>query len=408
MNYWKSVASVLTGTVIAQVIPVVGSLVIARLFAPSDFGVFSAWLGVAMLVGVLLTCRFDMALAIEEDGEPRQRAVWAVIIAVMIITTIVTICLLAVYLWLPHLLSNYSTDLIMTLIPMALLFAASNLWQLWAAAEGEYYKLNYMRIVQAALVTLFQIAAGMLLNSAVALAISQLLGVLFAFVFSVWLMPLGKPKFRNFKAKIFAFWFRHRNFPMFSLPADFISTAAAQLPVLIVASRFGADNAGLLAMTMKVLGAPIGLLGKSVLDVFRRHAAQSYRNRGECKEEYLRTLKVLTLGSAVFCLFMMFASEPLFVIGFGEEWTGAGTIAVWLLPLFALRFIASPLSYMVYIAEKQHLDLLWQCSLLSMTLFTLGLLFNFEKALLVYSFGYSALYLAYLAMSYRFSLGVKS
>ncbi|EJO93851.1 polysaccharide biosynthesis protein [Ectopseudomonas mendocina DLHK] len=75
--------------------------------------------------------------------------------------------------------------------------------------------------------------------------------------------------------------------------------------------------------------------------------------------------------------------------------------------MFALRFIASPLSYMVYIAGKQHLDLLWQVGLLVMTLVCLGVVQGHQSALIVYSFGYAALYLVYLAMSYRFSLGLK-
>ena len=95
-------------------------------------------------------------------------------------------------------------------------------------------------------------------------------------------------------------------------------------------------------------------------------------------------------------------------LAFGEVWRGAGTIAVWLLPLFALRFIASPLSYMVYIAGKQHVDLFWQVALLCMTIASLTLFTDHKHALLVYSAGYSLLYVIYLVMSYRFSLGVKS
>ena len=406
MSYWKNVASVLSGTLIAQTIPVLGSLVIARLFNPAEFGVFSAWLGLAMLVAVLLTCRFDMALAIESDGEPRRIAIFATLAAGLITTTVVAIILLVIYLYTPHLLAHYPTELLLALLPMALLFAVSNLWHLWAAAEGEYRKLNYMRVAQAAFVTLCQIVAGMMYNDAVALAIAQVMGVLLGIAISVALMPFKIPD-RSFMPAIIIFWRRQKQFPIFSLPAGFINAAAAQLPVLIIASRFGAEIAGLLALTMKVLGAPIGLLGKAVLDVFRRHAASSYQARGECREEYIKTLKVLALGSGFFCLFMAFVSEAFFEIVFGKKWAGAGTIAVWLLPLFALRFMASPLSYMVYIAGKQHLDLLWQIALLAMTLISLGSLSNYKIALLAYSFGYSALYFIYLFMSYRFSLGVK-
>ena len=80
-------------------------------------------------------------------------------------------------------------------------------------------------------------------------------------------------------------------------------------------------------------------------------------------------------------------------------------MAIWLLPIFALGFVASPLSYMVYIAEKQHLDLFWQIALLGMTLASLSAASDYRSALLVYSYGYGLLYVIYLGLSYRLSLG---
>ena len=55
--FWRSVGLVLTGTAVAQAIPVLGSLVLARLYAPAAFGVFAAWLGAAALAAVALTGR---------------------------------------------------------------------------------------------------------------------------------------------------------------------------------------------------------------------------------------------------------------------------------------------------------------------------------------------------------------
>lgn len=407
-SYWRSVASVLTGTTLAQIIPIIGSLIIARLYAPVEFGVFSAWLGIVLLLGVVLTGRFETALAIEDDGEPRRLAV---------VSTLATACLLACTAAallaigaavIPAVIDHFPVTLIVASVPTALAIAAAQTWQSWAAAEGSYRQLSLMRIAQAGAVTLIQVIVGVFEPSADALAIAHLLGVGVGLGFSAYLMPPGTFPIGQARVTIQSFWSRQRRFPLLSLPADAINTAAAQLPLLIVASRFGAETAGLLAMTMRILGAPISLLGKSVLDVFKRHAATSFRERGECRSDYLRTFKVLALGSLAFCAVMVFASESLFALAFGEAWRGAGTIAVWLLPLFALRFIASPLSYMVYIAGKQHVDLFWQIALLGMTVASLSILTDHAHALQMYSAGYSMLYVIYLAMSYRFSLGVRS
>jgi len=406
-HYWRSVASVLTGSAVAQVIPILGSVIIARQFAPSVFGEFSAWLGIVLLLAVLLPCRFEMALAIEGDGEPRRLAVISILVTACLVGC-VTAVLLAIGLMLfPYLLAKFSFILIIVWLPAALAIAVANIWQSWAAAEGRYRQLSMMRITQAIAVTLIQIAMGFFQPSAGNLAVAYLLGVVLAVFVSAYLLPLGRFPIGQTINSVASFWLRQRHFPIFSLPAGLINTAAAQLPVVIVASRFGADTAGLLAMTIKVLGAPSGLLGKSVLDVFKRHAASGFRERGECRKEYRRTLYVLALGALVFCLVMLFASEPFFALAFGNAWRNSGLIAVWLLPLFALRFIASPLSYMVYIAGKQHIDLVWQLSFFCMTVFSLFLSTNYKSALQVYGLTCGVLYVIYLVMSYRFSLGVK-
>ena len=59
-------------------------------------------------------------------------------------------------------------------------------------------------------------------------------------------------------------------------------------------------------------------------------------------------------------------------------------------------------------AGKQHVDLAWQCALLATTLATLWLPATFGTALGAYSLGYSLLYVVYLGLSYRYSLGVRA
>jgi len=404
-RYWRNVGSVLTGTVLAQIIPVAGSLVIARQYAPTEFGVFSAWLGIALLLGVVLTGRFETALAIVPDGEPRRLAVLSTLATTALAACVAAVvCGISVQL-VPVIADHLSPSMVILLIPTALAIASAQTWQSWAAAEGRYRQLSAMRIAQAAAVTAGQIAIGALNTSATALALAHAAGVIAGLALSIYLMPPGLFPRNQASQTVLNFWRQHHRFPTLSLPADAINTAAAQLPVLLVAGRFGADMAGLLAMTMRILGAPIGLLGKSVLDVFKRHAATSYRERGECRADYVRTFRVLAIASLGFCVVMASVSEPFFALAFGENWRGAGTIAVWLLPLFALRFMASPLSYIVYIAGKQHVDLVWQVALLAMTIATLNIPHSPDIALQAYSAGYSLLYIVYLAMSYRFSLG---
>lgn len=399
---WRNVGVALGGTAAAQLIPVLGSLVLARLYAPEQFGAYSVWLGAVLVLGIMLTGRLETALAIEPDGDPRREAATRVLATVLIACIPIALIVVALAKLDATRWGGVTPSLSFALVPTAAAVAITQTWQSWAAADGSYRLLGLMRIAQALVITALQILSGLWIASAEALAWAYFTGTLLAAAISFWALPPGRlPRWHDLRA----FWSRHRRFPTYSLPADTVNSTAAQLPLLIVAVRFGAEAAGLLAMTLRTLGAPIGLLGRAVLDVFKRYAAEAWRDRGECRTEYLNTLKTLTMGSALACFSFLLAGEQLFVLAFGETWRGAGTMAIWLLPLFALRFVASPLSYMVYIAGKQHIDLLWQVALLTSTVVTLYAGSSLVATLIGYSAAYSLLYVVYLFMSYRFACG---
>ncbi len=404
-HFVTSVMSVLMGTTAAQALPVLGSLVLTRQYAPGEFGIFSAWLALVTFLAVVLTGRFETGLAIAENGESRRRAVFATLLTVLLATLVVCLIFLVLTVLCVPILERVPRLLLWLGIPTALLIAAMQTWQSWAAAEGKYRYLISMRIAQAASIIVLQIVAGIGFPSATALGVAHFMGVSLGLAIAAYLMPLGRFDRVGMRDNLITFWYQNRRFFLFSLPADAVNAAAAQLPVLIVAARFGAEMAGLLAMTMRVLGAPIGLLANSVLDVFKRHAATGFRERGECRAEYRLAFKMLTVAALVFSVAMAFGSKPLFTIAFGTTWASAGTVALWLLPRFAIGFVASPLSYMVYIAGKQHMDLVWQVTLLLMTVATLNFLPSESLALQVYSVGYSVLYVVYVIMSYNYSRG---
>jgi O-antigen/teichoic acid export membrane protein len=113
----------------------------------------------------------------------------------------------------------------------------------------------------------------------------------------------------------------------------------------------------------------------------------------------------LSAGGVLLALGVILVAERLFVVAFGEPWRQAGVIAIWLMPMFALRFMASPLSYVFYIAGKQHIDLVWQCSLLAVTIAAFMLTTSFEGSIKLYAAGYSLLYVIYALLSYHYSKG---
>lgn len=404
--FWRHVSSVFFGTLLAQSIPIIGSLFIARIFAPSEFGEFSTWLAIVSFSSVVITLRFEAVLVIVEDGIDRAKSVFIISVTTMLMAVVFFIVFVFFnYLTGGRYFSQVSSITLMVITPAALLLALNQIWQAWAASEGLYTKLNIMRLVQTMILVVVQIGLGMKSPTAISLVMGFIVASGIAFAWSFTVMP--KIIYREFfYLKDFRkFFYRYKNFPLYALPADSINTAVGQLPILVISHRFGNDAAGYLALTMRVLGAPIGLVGKAVLDVFKRHAIQSIKETGNCKDLYINTFFALSLASLSMIAGTILFGEDIFRIAFGREWIFSGQMAIWLLPMFAMRLIASPLSYMAYLVEKQRIDLFWQLALAIASVVSLYIFPSHEMTLIGYSIGYALMYVVYIFLSYQLSKG---
>lgn len=404
-RFWTNVASVLSGTAVAQVVPILGALALARFYLPSAFGIYSVWVGVVLIMAVIVTLRLEMALVVVEDGPPRREAA-QLVLATILLMGMVAAGGLALLWAMGLMLADLKTPfLIGSAIIAAAMTAISDSWQTWAAADGRYRALIRIRVVQAIAIVAAQLGGVLISRTPETLVAGHVLGLIAAISVGAWQLPLALPSPIGLPSRLYAFWSAHSRFPLFALPADSINSISAQLPLLVVSTRFGSESAGYVALTMRVLGAPIALLGRSVLDVFRRHAADAFRRKGDCRDEYVSTFRILLAGSFIFVAATALFAQQVFEIAFGSKWIMSGIMAMWLAPLFALRFVASPLSYIFYIVGKQNIDLIWQIGLILVVISALWLPQSLNDTLLAYTYGYSAMYVIYLGISYRYSKG---
>ena len=404
-KFWRSILFVFQGQVLAQLIPILSYIIIARLIDAEYFGLFAVWFGIAKLYSIIVTLRLETAIVNEPQGYERDKGVVFVILTAILISFLFIAVTTIMYFLAPDSWSAMPSLAWILLGPCALFLACDITLQTWAAADGRYGDLNKIRLVQASLMSTLQIFLVYLLRDSNALIIGSCLGCFLALLISNIIWPLKGVSSTQVLTDLKAFWSKHKRFPMYSLPADSVSSFVAQLPVVIVGSRFGLDIAGQLALTLKMMAAPVGLLGRAVQDVFKRHAAIDFAKLGNCAALYKKMFMVLAPGAMLFILVTIAIGEEMFVLVFSDEWRQAGKYAVLLSPSFALGFVASPLSYIVYIVSRQNVDLIWQIILLLTVLLALLTPPDIFTTLLTYAAGYSLMYIGYIAISYRLSLG---
>jgi hypothetical protein len=68
-----------------------------------------------------------------------------------------------------------------------------------------------------------------------------------------------------------------------------------------------------------------------------------------------------------------------------------------------MNFVASPLSYVFFVAGKQKVELMWQVALFTTTITVFLAPMPLTQVLWNYTMSYSALYVVYLFLSHKFA-----
>ena len=400
-DYWKNVFQVSTGVVLGQIIGILGYILLTWTFAPQEFGVYITWLALVAFGAVVCTGALETSLVQEEDGRPRHNAALMMLVSASLGTTLYSICCLAVLSCFPSLLVGDPGYLTASIALSAFCLGGNSIFQSWAASEGHFKSLTVMRIVQSLSITLTPLMLGQWRATSAQLICGHALGLLLALLF--WIV-IFKPDRINL-AVLPDFWRARKRCFVYVLPAHVVGACIGNLPQLAVSSGFGYAAAGHMALAQRVLGTPLSLVGVAVRDVFKRHASVAFRERGECQREFWNSFLILGVIAIAFAIVTLFGSEYFFVTVFGEQWRMSSTIANWLLPMFAIGIVASPLTYLVYIVRREDFDFYWQSILLGLVLTCFMAIDDLSTTLRTYAFVYALMYCLYLLACAHFASG---
>lgn len=407
--YARNVLTLMTGTSLAQAIPIAISPILTRLYSPEEFGRFALYMAITMIASVLVTGRYELAILLpRQDRDALQITALAIVLSMTISTALL---LIVIFLAQPMAVLLGDAALIPWLywIPAStLLLGIYQSLNYWSNRKAQYKRLAISRTAQSTSVALTQMGSGYAGSGASGLVVGQVAGqVLATSVLArlIWredqrLIRTLQPLRSLVLAK------KYIDFPKYLIAAHGFNSASSQMPVLLLSAFFNTATAGFFTLTQRIIAAPMSLVAGALGDVFRQEASHAYINQGNCEEIYKRTFKRLLLISIFPFLIFFFVAPDLFSMIFGEQWRVAGEYAKILTPMAFLQFITSPLSSMFLIAEKQRLDLMWQIFLFLLVLISLlvgKFLLSSNLALILFSSSYCTAYIFNGIMTFYFS-----
>lgn len=117
------------------------------------------------------------------------------------------------------------------------------------------------------------------------------------------------------------------------------------MPVLLLGSLFGTVIVGYYMLARLTLGAPVGLIGQSVSDVFFPKFVKQGKAYQDKRKLLIKVTSGITIISIIPFFILSISGSVLFGIIFGDEWSTSGVFAsymsIWLLCILITRPVVS-------------------------------------------------------------------
>jgi len=404
-EFSRNVLTLMTGTSIAQAIPIAISPILTRIYSPEDFGILALFLSITSILSVMVTGRYEFAITLPKKKNDAIQLLWLSIILSFIFSFFTFLVIFFFKTKIIELLGNKKINNWLYFVPITILLSGFyQTFNYWFNRNKNYKTLAKSRVVQTSTTSAINLSVGYSNNGGVGgLIIGNIIGRIITNIYFIFLFTTNKTEeYKYNKMKMIALAKRYKDFPKYDILASFFNISSNQSTHIFFNVFFGAITSGYFYLTQRIFTLPISLIAGSIQEVFKMEVISVHLKKGDTRKLYLRTLKKLILLAIIPTILIYYYSIDTFVFVFGDKWKPAGEFVKIMSPIFFLRFISFPLSYMVYVVEKQIYNIIGQFFLLIGILisFYIGKELGAKTTVLYITITYSLFYFAYICLSY--------
>ena len=374
---FQNITKLTSGTILAQIIPILAIPILTRIYTPDAFGILSIFMAIAAIITISSSLRYEIAIPQAKDD---TNAETIFNLCLVIIVSIAIIAFLITFLANDRLYSFFNIEKsfsfgLFYLIGLCIIFSGYIQLAISKAVRfSEFTTIAIGKISISIGYVFFQLIFGLVampLGLIFGYVVGQFIGAIYFFKKSIaWtLFKFEKENFLQMRDNAKEF----KNLPIYSAPSSMVDNFSSQLPLLVVAASYDLITVGLLGIAYRFTGIPISMVSLSISQIiFQKIASDEGRKPGYIKKILKQSILGLLLIIIPFALIIFFFGSALFAIIFGEEWRLAGTYAGIVVIGLVFQFIASPNSVVLSLKENIKLAAFWQilrlCTL-SITLF---------------------------------------
>ena len=361
-EFAKNVLTVMTGTLLAQAIPIAFMPIMTRVFTPEDFGLFALYGAIVAILGVVSTGRYEIAIMLPKEDEDAKTLLH---ISVLIAFVISLILISPVLLWsseISEFLGNPSIGPWLYLVPLSvLLTGAFNALTYWNNRKKKFRNIAISRVNQSCIQGISQVGFGFTKTSG-GLVLGHFIGLLASVLYLLEKDTTYKFLIKKYDKKCIREQIRkYRKFPTYGVFGGLCDATAAQMPIIILSKFYSSTSTGMFSLTFRVLNIPTSVISSAISQVlFQKIVEMNQSTPYKIKAYIIKIFFLLLMIYSPAIPVLAIWGESIFSFIFGEEWRQAGLYSQYLVLAVAVRFAVSPLSAVLALERNIKKGVFWQ------------------------------------------------
>jgi O-antigen/teichoic acid export membrane protein len=359
---FKDTSILISGTTVAQLIPIVIQPVLLHYFTPEIFGAYSVYLSLIGILIVISTFRYELAIILPK----KDKEALAVLFTSLIINFLFNIILFVlIYLFRVGLLSYLNLSekftIYLFLVPLGVfLLSFYQCINYWLIRKKKFFSLSINKFIRRGfegssqiIYRTVQVPNGLIYGDLIGHLANIISGVLQSIKTGLSLKTISFIKIRYILKK-------YSEYPKYNIVPGFMSACSYLLPALLINKFYSAENTGFFNLSKFLLSIPLALIATSISNVLLQRISEKNNSGYSISNDVFSFLFFVLIIVLVEILCITFFAEDVFRIIFGEKWIFAGTISKTLVWAFALNFITSSFSSIFISLKKIKLLSIWQ------------------------------------------------
>jgi O-antigen/teichoic acid export membrane protein len=345
----KGIFLIGSGSLLAQMVGILSTPIITRLFSPQDFGLFAVYLSITSVITIVASLRYELAIPI-----PRDEAAASNLFGLSLLLVATTSSILAVLMLLfgNSLLSSIGANrlgpYLWLIVPAFFVMGIYQVFLYWTIRRRNYGIITYTKVYQSFGGVISKIILGILSAGPWGLLIgdfiSQICGI-GKIISRTW--QEDKTILSNISIKgMRAAAMEYRKFPLFSSSSAVINALAFQVPVLLISSLYGLNEAGFYSLSNGILFLPSLVIGSSIAQVYLGEITVVMRSDEDHRKRLASLYLSTTLRLAAIAIpligIMALVAPALFPVIFGQKWLDSGVYCLPIAFVAMSNFIISP------------------------------------------------------------------